>query len=198
MRYCTKCGREIAEGAAFCSECGAPIGTEISVPAPVAALVSNEELERQEREFLQNTHRLLCWEMKAWSIASKAWLITGIVFAAIYGFVMMVGMITAMVDGGYTAGFMIGFGFAYAIMFGGMFIALGIVSKKACEKLPQYIDTVYTDFSLTYNRSGNVGMLIFNVLLGVVAPVFFIINFARIKSCGATIERILKKQGVQA
>ena len=79
-------------------------------------------------------------------------------------------------------------------IFGGMFIALGIVSKKAAEKLPQYIDTVYTDLSLAYNRCGNVGMLIFNVLLGEVSPIFFIINFVRMKRNRAVIERILQNQ----
>ena len=39
-----------------------------------------------------------------------------------------------------------------------------------------------------------VGMLIFNVLLGVVSPIFFIINFVRMKRNRAVIERILQNQ----
>lgn len=197
MRYCTKCGHEIAEDAAFCGGCGASVVPEAIALTPVETPARNEALEREEQEFLQNTHQLLCWERKAWSIASKAFTITGIVFAALFGLVTFIGMIAALDGEVYGAGIMMVMGITYAVFCGGMFIALGIVSKKACEKMSQYIDTVYTDFSLTYNRSGNIGMLIFNALLGVMSPVFFIINFARIKACGATIERILKKQGVQ-
>lgn len=187
MRYCTKCGQAMEDGAAFCGSCGAPAATE--TPAPVAPPVSQEALVKEEYEFLETTHRLLRWEHKAWSIASKVWLIAGIVFASIYALLSLI----TLADSAALALMM----FIYAALFGGMFIALGIVSKKAAEKIPQYIDTVYTDFSLAYNRCGNVGMLVFNALCGVISPIFFIINFVRMKANGAVIERIMQKQGVQ-
>ena len=190
MRYCIHCGREIAEGAAFCIGCGAPV----EAPAPVEPPIGCSAAEQEEREFLENTHRLLRWEHKAWSIASKAFLITGIAFAALYMTIGLIGAIAAAVGDDFVGGVFVFMGVFYAILFGGMFIALGIVSKKAAEKLPQYIDTVYTDLSLAYNRCGNVGMLIFNVLLGVVSPIFFIINFVRMKRNRAVIERILQNQ----
>lgn len=197
MSYCIKCGKEIEEGASFCSLCGAPVEKEASAPAPVEPLVFNEEFDREEREFLENTHRLLRWEHKAWSIASKAWIISGIVFAAIFLFIAFVGLMVAIFGDEFGGGFVVGMGFIYAIIFGGMFIGFGIVSKKAAEKLPQYIDTVYSNFSLAYNRCGNVGMLIFNVILGVVSPIFFIINFVRMKANRDVIERIMKNQNIQ-
>lgn len=188
MRYCTKCGQEIIEGAAFCVSCGAPVAKE--------APASNARQNQEEQEFLENTHRLLVWERTAWSIASKAFLISGIAFAALFTLCFLIG-IAAVVDGeSLGGGLAMSLGLTYAIIFGGMFITFGIISKKACEKLPQYIDTVYTDFSLTYNRCNNIGMLVFTALFGVVSPVFFIINFIRMKANRGLIERIMRSQSI--
>lgn len=196
MRYCVKCGQEIAESAAFCSGCGAPVETEIL--APVAPPVFGQKRVTEERAFLETTHRLLRWELKAWSIASKAFIIMGIVFAAVFMLFFLIGLAAVIGSEGSGGEVLMVIGFLYAIIFGGMFIALGIVGKKAGKKLPQYIDTVYTDFSLAYNRCGSIGMLVFTVLFGVVSPIFFIINFVRMKSNRAVIERIMKNQRVQA
>lgn len=190
MRYCVNCGKALVEGAAFCSSCGASVTAKSPDPVPV----NDVELNEREHAFLENTHRLLRWERKAWSIAAKVFIITGIVFAALFMLFALIGIIFIIDGDSFGGGMLTGIGFMYAIIFGVMFIALGIVSKKAEEKLPQYIETVYTDFSLSYNRCGNIGMLIFSVLLGVVSPVFFIINFVRMKSNRAAIERIIRKQ----
>ena len=190
MGYCTNCGHELSESAAFCSSCGAP--AETKVPASVFAA----ELEKEEQAFLETTHRLLRWERKAWSIASKVFIISGIVFSAIFMLFVLIGIIAA-IDGEYFGGMLVGIGFVYTVIFGGMFIGIGIVNKKAGEKLPQYIDTVHTDFSIAYKRCDNVGMLVFTILFGVVSPIFFIINFARMKSSRATIERIMMNQNVR-
>lgn len=194
MGYCMKCGQEIIEGAAFCIGCGTPV--EAKAPAAAEPAVADSKWEAEEREFLENTRRLLVWERTAWSIASKVFLIMGIVFAALFSLVFLVG-IAAAIDGDAFGGIALGMGLAYAIFFGGTFIALGIINKKACQKLPQYIDTVYTDFSLTYNRCGNVGMLVFSVILGAISPIFFIINFVRMKTNRALIEKIMSIQNVQ-
>ena len=179
MRYCAKCGREMAENAAFCVSCGAPVVQE-TLP------VVGNEMDREEREFLENTHQLLRWEMKAWSIASKVFLISGIAFAGLFLLIALV----ATRDSGWVSAYF----FVCAILYGGMFIGFGVVSQKACEKLPLYINTVYADFSLAYNRCGNIGMLVFTALFGVVSPVFFIINFVRMKANRAVIESIMSKQ----
>lgn len=195
MGYCNKCGHELAPGAAFCSGCGAPAETEIPVGA--VSPVFSQELLAKERTFLETTHRLLRWELKAWSIASKAFIITGIVFAAVFMLFFVIGLVSVIVSNSSGGEILIVMGILYAIIYGGMFIALGIISKKAGQKLPQYIDTVYTDFSLAYNRCGSIGMLVFTVLFGAVSPIFFIINFVRMKSNRAVVERIIKSQSLQ-
>ncbi len=188
MKYCSSCGKELIEGAAFCANCGAPI----AAPAPVAepiAVVGAPDLAQEEQEFLDMTHRLLRWERKAWSIAGKAAIIIGIVFAALFLLLslafMAIGDEMAFVGGVYV--FM-------GLIYGGMFIGLGIVSRIAADKTVQYLDSMYADFRPTLDRCGSIGMLIFNVLLGIVSPIFFIINFVRLKANRAVIERILARQ----
>ena len=205
MSYCTKCGCELTEDAAFCSNCGASVKTEnpasapapVTVPTCVVPAVSHEDLGREEQEFLETTHRLLRWERKAWDIAAKVFLILGIVYAAVFTLVGFIGIVVAIADDAEAGAMMIGMGFAYAAIFGSMFIAYSIISKKASQKIPQYLDSLYTDFSMAYKRCGNVGMLIFCIFCGVVSTVFFIINFVRMKSCRGVIERIMRNQNVR-
>ena len=194
MSYCVKCGKEIIEGAAFCAECGAPIESEGSIALAEVPTI-DEKFDRVESEFLEKTYRLLRWEHKAWNIASKVWIITGIVYAVIFALYAFIGILVSM-ENAVAGGFFAGFGIVASLFGGSMFIGLGIVSKKAAQRLPQYIDTVYTDFSISYKRCTNIGMLVFNVILGVVSPIFFIINFARMKVNRRIIEGIMKKQNV--
>lgn len=204
MSFCIKCGKEIEEGAAFCIGCGAPVEKQIPVEpveqtevssASAEPVVFNEEFDREEREFLDNTHKLLRWELKAWSIASKVSIIVGIIYAVIFSLYTIAGVVMTA-DDILFGSFFTGLGSFATVFGGGSLIGIGIVSKKAAEKIPQYLDTVYTDFSLTYNRCGNVGMLVFSVILGVISPIFFIINFVRMKSNRAVIERIIHNQSL--
>ena len=169
MYYCMQCGKASEDGSGCCSHCGAP-AEKISVN-PVACDV---ELDETESAFLENTYRLLCWERKAWNIHSKYYIVVGIIYA----------VIAMLIDS--WPGF----------IFCGAFFVFGIVSHKAARKLSLYIHTVYTDISLAYNRCENVGMLIFNILCGAVSPIFFIINFVRMKSNRTVIESIMCKQKV--
>ena len=204
MSYCIKCGKEIQEGAAFCIACGAPVEKEIPMVIeekensanPIDPVGFNEQLDKEEREFLENTHNLLRWELKAWSISSKVLTILGIILGAFFLIYALVGIIMSAA-GVFGGGVLVGVGFTYSIFIGGSCLGLGIVAKKVVEKMPMYVDTVYTDFSLAYNRCGNIGMLVFVALLGVVSPVFFIINFVRMKANRDVIERIMKNQNVQ-
>lgn len=184
MAYCENCGKELSEGTGFCSACGKATGPAATPVAPAYNAVA------EEQEFLDMTHRLLRWERKAWSICGKVWMITGIIFAALFAFLGL-----ALVAIGEELGMVLGTVYLlYAVLFGGMFIGLGIVNKKAADKIPFYLDNLYTNFRLAYDRCGSVGMLVFNAILGTVSPIFFIINFARMKSNRALIAQILARQ----
>ena len=189
MRYCTHCGQALHEDAAFCSNCGAAAQTNL----PAAPAVCPRDTAAEDREFLELTHRLLRWERKAWSISSKFYIIMGSIYAGIFMLVFLIGLFNVNDGGGIAMAISI----VYGSIFGAMILGLGIVSKKAGDKIPQYLDTVYTDFSLAYNRCGNVGMLVFTAILGTVPPIFFIINFVRMKSNRETIERIIRNQRAQ-
>ena len=186
MGYCTNCGHELSESAAFCSSCGAPAGAKI--PASVFAA----ELEKEEQAFLETTHRLLRWERKAWSITGKVMLIVGIVFAALF---FLLGIVFAAI-GDDVAVFSVIY-FVYALVFGLMFIAIGIVNTKAAGKIDQYTDTLFKDFRAAYNRCGSIGMIIFCYFFNTVSLVFFVINFVRMKTNKDLADRILTRQGVK-
>lgn len=201
MSYCIKCGRKIEENFAFCMGCGEPVKKEAPTTPPQIEVLNpttqhqtfNENPHQEESEFLDNTHKLLRWERKAWSIASKFWIIIGIVYAVIFSLYVLLGISMSSQDY-FLGGVFTGIGIFASMFGGGTFIAFGIISKKAAEKLQQYIDTLYTDLSISYKRCDNVGMLVFNIIFGVVSPVFFIINFVRMKSNREVIERIIKNQ----
>ena len=198
MRYCVNCGKELNENAAFCVACGTPVPAEETAPiAPVVAepAVVCEAANQEEVEFLENTHRLLRWEMKAWSIAGRVLTIMGIVLAAIYALLFVIGF-GMLLSGDEEGLVLIALSATYSVFICGMLIAFGIISRKAAGKIPQYLDSLYTDLSLAYNRCGSIGMLIFTAIFGIVSPVFFIINFVRMKANRDVIERILRNQNV--
>ena len=195
MKYCSNCGQEITEDSVFCIRCGAPL--EKQVVTSIVPTAFDQELDREEREFLETTHRLLRWEHKAWKIASTVFTIMGIVFSVLYMLVFFIG-VAIVADGDSSGTALMILGFMYTLIFGGMFIAYGIISKIAGKKLLQYINSLYTDISLTYNRCGSIGMMIFTIIFGVVSPIFFIINFVRMKACRSVIERIMRNQNVQS
>ena len=199
MSFCSNCGKEILEGTAFCGACGTPVEEKTTPPATDTAPnfsdgINEEALIKEEQEFLDTTHDLLRWERKSWSIFSKFYMIFGIIYGALFALVGFVGLIMA-ISGEVEGIALVLMGFLYAILFGGMFIVLGVVHKKVADKMPIYLDSLYNDFSITNDRSGNVGMLVFAIIFGGVHTVFFIINFVRLKAGGNVISRILARQG---
>ena len=217
MSFCSNCGKENLDGAAFCGACGtavperkveeapvveatpvvesAPVAdTPVMVAQPVVQTVNDDYLLKEEQDFLDLTHNLLRWERKSWSIFSKFYLIFGIIYAALFGFIAFIGLIAAA-NGDSEAIAATVAGILYAIMLGGMFIVLGIVYKKAADKILLYTSTLYDDFTYANNRCGNVGMMVFTIIFGGVHTVFFIVNFVRIKSSSHIIARILARQG---
>lgn len=153
---------------------------------PRGTYVSEDALIAEEQEFLDTTYRILRWEHKAWSILGKAYVIIGAVLAGIFLTIGFLGMASG-------EGEMIVVGMSYGITYGLSFLAQGIISKKAAEKIPQYQYNFYTNYRMANDRCGSVGMLVFSIFFGQVAFVFFLINFIRIKSNGRVISRILNR-----
>lgn len=178
MNNCYNCGAEVNTYDTFCNQCGA----QVNAPS------QNVSTQNIEQEFLDTTYRLLKWERVAWSIVSKFLIIFGAIFGGLFfliSFAFLFSKETIAMAFVY---------FIYALIYGAMFVALGIVNKKAADRINYYLDNMYTDASETFTRCGSIGMLVFNVLLGSVSPIFFIINFVRIRSNAALIETIVAKQ----
>ena len=225
MRYCSHCGNPLSPGASFCHTCGAALKTlvpeteEVPVaapaaepvvvaapvvetpvaeaphaetPAPVVIPAPNHDAVLEEKEFLEQTNRLLRWERKAWSITGKVMLIVGIVFAALF---FLLGIVFAAI--GDDVAVLAALYFVYALVFGLMFIAMGIVNSKAAGKIDQYTDTLFQDFRAAYKRCGSIGMIIFCYFFNTISLVFFVINFVRMKTNKAMADRILTRQGVK-
>lgn len=180
MSFCSNCGKEINEGAAFCESCGAP--------------ASSSGLIAEEQKFLDQTYRFLRWERTAWKVCGIVLVVLGIVFAVLFGLMALVGALGIDSVGGDGVPLII-VGVIYGVIFGGMFLALGIVGLVSAKKISQYLDSMYTNFRLTLERCGSIGMLVFTALFSTIALIFFLINFVRIKSNRRVIDRILARQG---
>lgn len=179
--FCPRCGNELNDGSHFCRFCGHTFDQSYDA--------------QQEKDFLDTTHRLLRWERKAWSISGKVFLIFGIIIAELFVLLAMISMGNA--TSGYNDTFFAVYSaimFVYAIIFGGIFIAIGIVNRVACNKIPRYLDSMHNDFKPTADRCGSIGMIVFTYFFNTIALVFFLINFVRMKTCKATIQRILNRQ----
>lgn len=173
MSYCTNCNRPLPDGSAFCGYCGKPLNDASDVG--------------KEQEFLNQTNRLLRWERTAWRICGTVFIICGIVFSVLFSLLTLVGI-------AYEDYFSIGFFFVYALLFGGMFLAIGIVNRVAANKLNAYTDSLYTDFHPTLQRCGSIGMLVFTAFFNEIALIFFLINFVRMKTNKNLICQILSRQ----
>lgn len=202
MRYCSYCGQPLNPGSAFCHHCGAalkavvPEVEETTVTAPAvaeeSASASDEKAIAEEKAFLEQTHRLLRWERKAWNIAGKVMLIVGIFFATLF---FLLGILYLTL-GDELIAFSVIF-FIYALIFGCLFITIGIINLITAGKIPQYTDTMYADFRAANKRCNSIGMIILCYFFNTISLVFFVINFVRMKTNKPLIERILTRQGVK-
>jgi hypothetical protein len=163
---------------------------EAPAAAPIVLQANSDKDVQDEKKFLDDTHKFLRWERKALSISGKVMLIVGIAFAALF---FLLGIILAAVESGAAGAMML----LYAVLYGVIFIGIGVVNLKAADKIPQYTDTLYKDFRAAYKRCTSIGMIVFNYFFNTIALVFFVINFVRLKSNRAMCERILSRQGVQ-
>lgn len=203
MMICAKCGSQLVTDANFCPNCGTQIVVEPVVqPAPVTPVETivepmsvavepiEQELANEDKEFIENTRRLLRWEKKAWKITGIAFSAMGAVFGGIF---LLLATVMLAIGGEESVAFTFIY-VIYAFIYGAMFVGIGIIQLIASKKTSYYLDVIDTDFAAVEKRCGSVGMIVFTGLFGTAPVVFFAINFARIKSCGKRIQHIITCQ----
>ena len=214
MIICPYCRRPLADNSRFCNACGGqivplpqpqpavqyqqytqtppqyaqrpPVQTAYA-PVPVQTVACAPVSDQEVAEFVENTRRLLRWEAKAWKISGMVLTILASVYSALF---LLGGLISWDLEPYMGPIYVV-----YAIYFLIMLLPFGIVGLKSAGKIPYYLAAIQAnDFAPVVKRCSSVGMLVLSVIFGVVAPVFFIINFVRMKANKRVIERIIGRQ----
>ncbi len=183
MKYCTNCGKEVAEGNLFCAECG----------APVDAVKSEEAAIAEEKECLDFFYRFFKYERLAWKIFGIVW----VAFAAFFlVFGILFGGIGAIEFGLNTPADEMAFGVLSGtyVFLSILYLPIGIINLCMVKRARFYMDTIYTDVCPAIVRLNSVGMIVFSAMFNTLAMVFIIINFARAKSSKEMLNRIAKRQ----
>lgn len=159
--------------------------------APVQTMTyvqpQNTVSDQEVAEFVENTRRLLRWEAKAWKISGMVLTIIASVYSALF---LLGGLISWDLEPYMGPIYVV-----YAIYFLILLLPFGIVGLKSAGKIPYYLAAIQAnDFAPVVKRCSSVGMLVLSVIFGVVSPVFFIINFVRMKANKHIIERLIGRQ----
>ena len=179
MKFCNNCGKELLEGTLFCPECGAPVMNETD-----ADTSTDDFAIKQEKECLDNFHRLFRYERTAWKIFAIVWL-------AFAGFLLLFGTIFAAASVSLSE--FVAVGVMYIFM-GLMYLPIAIVGFCMMGKVKYYINTVYNDVRPTIVRCNSIGMIVLGAIFNPIAMIFIIINFCRAKGSNYILERAAKRQ----
>lgn len=177
MIHCNNCGHEIPDTDRFCSVCGTPVGAVPVAPAPVIGI-------EQEKECLDNFHRLLKYERLSWKISG----IVTLVISCFLGFLSLVYFALSATEEMFA--FLGGYLFVYTILF----LPVAIINLKMVKKAEYYMNIVYNDVTPVAERCGNVGMIVLSAIFNEIAMIFIIINFVRVKNNKAIIESAAARQ----
>lgn len=184
--FCTNCGKEINSGS-FCPNCGTPVqGT--TTTATVVSVQSNTDIEQA---FLDTTYKMLRWERNLWKIEGIIFTICGALFAFIF---LVMGMVGFRDDGMHSDIVVGAIFFVYAIVYGGLFLGIGIVNLVTASKAGPHLLNMHKNFAPTANRLESIGRIVYTAFFNNYALIFYIINFVRMKSNKATVESIIAKQ----
>lgn len=190
MGFCTECGKENIQEAVFCAFCGKELKYRseiVSDTEPCNTQKQTPDFDIEEQEFLDTTLRVLRWERKALHICTKIFRITGIIFTVFCGFCTM----NCIKYPEYSI--LTGRWLSYTVV-AAIVLASSIVQQITENKVLKLCDSLYTDFSPTVKRNGDITSLILSLLFCSVGFAFFVMNFISVKSNNQLISKILKKQ----
>ncbi len=199
MKYCTKCGKELVEGARFCNACGASVATPSSSENPYAnhtqsdyasnsstaqqaytAEKSDEQLRAEEQALLDQFNLGLKHERLAWKIMA-------IVYAAVMGVYFFIAVIFACVSLGLLPAVVL------FCLYGVFFLPCAVINFYMCNRLTEYRNKLYTDCTDGIGHY-SVGSIVFSAFFNNIALIFIIIYFIKAKCNTNVIERIKARQ----
>lgn len=181
MGFCSRCGKELAEGNLFCPACG----------ASVTGAYGQEHGFFEEKELTDKLHRFLRYERLAWKIPA----IVMLCYAGFFAMISFLFLIVAIAEEPEMISGFIMLWLAHIPMFASTSI-VGFVNIKNIDRC---IAALPTDPIPAISRCGSVGMIVVAALFNNIALVFVIINFVFVKSSQQTISRILnRREGVNS
>ena len=180
MKYCAHCGQQLQDEVQFCERCGAST-------TPEAAQF------KEEKDFLDSTHRFLKYERIAWKVLGIFALVLGIIYFA-FGILITAGFAEMVMSDVPESAF--GLGLVTIIMgfCSLVFIAIAVVGLVSAKKITGYMNEMYTDIRATEKRCTSIGLLILSIFFNEIAMIFFLVNFARFKGNQKLVERISRRQ----
>ena len=167
---CDFCQREVNEGSAFCTHCGAPMNSDVAIA--------------KEKECLDNFYRFFKYERLAWKIPG----IVMAVFCAIIGFISLIFLLAGLKEPAAIGGAFV------SLLYLALFLPIAIVNLKMVSKAEYYMDTLYNDVAPMRKRAQSVGMIVLAAFFNEIALIFIIINFVRAKTTKETLNRIELRQ----
>lgn len=211
MKYCTKCGNSLVEGARFCNSCGAPAEVNTaqavdsenpyanaqpvfevqSAPVYTSEPKTDDELRAEEQALLDKFSIGLKHERMAWKFAGIFFLIANIFIAvgALFIGICAIAMDDYSGEVAFVYSTMASMYFIMAIMY----LPITIINLVMKKKLEVYREKLYTDC-----RDGighySVGSIVFAAFFNTIAMVFIIVYFVQAKNNANVIERIKARQ----
>lgn len=171
MKYCSACGNNIDDNAAFCGYCGKP--------------TYNRAGDRAlQEECLHTLYHRLCTERRVWRIFAFVFLgftvsffVPGLLFLCDLILGSLIGEVLDIANGDIFPVM----GIVYFIYARSVFLPICIINFVVVSKLNYYVATYYGDVGPTVERCGNPGAIVLGALCNSIALIFIIINFVYIK-----------------
>ncbi len=180
MKYCAHCGHQLQDQAKFCERCGTPT-------------VSESAQFKEEKDFLDMTHRFLKYERIAWRVLGIFALVFGILYF-VFGLLILAGAAGLVLSEVPQSAFALG-AITFFLCFASiLLIGIAVVSLVTAKKIEPHLTGLYLDIHPAVERCSSIPLMILAIFFNKIALIFFLINFFRIRSNRALIERIAAHQ----
>lgn len=211
MKFCTNCGKQLADDFKFCNGCGAPTTPNAAPTTPNPAdngyynytngnynnaynnsqpvTISEDYFITQEQEQIGTMRQFLNFERTAWKVGT----IVSAVLLGLFFTLSLIYFIMAADASRFYEDVYIGMGVSY--LFVGLFmIPIPVIGSKMIGKCEEYISLLDYDLGTVVARCTNIGIIVFSAFFNAIAMIFVIINLAKAKSNSDVLARAVDRQ----